>query len=73
MMKRRAGTRRYSNDHVNNYTAVNQQATQSVRVGSVIMVLNCVNRTSADTAGHRQTRMQLSLLVDLVLLIRPVS
>jgi hypothetical protein len=53
-----AGIRRYSNDHVNNYTAANQQATQSVRVGSVIVVLNCVNRTSADTAGHRQTRMQ---------------
>lgn len=50
-----AATRRYSNYHVNNCTAANQQAMQSVRVGSVIMLLNCVNRTSADTAGHRQT------------------
>jgi hypothetical protein len=53
-----AATRRYTNDRVNNYTAANQQATQSVRVGSVIMVLSCVNRTSADSAEHRQTRMQ---------------
>lgn len=46
-----ANTRRYSNDHVNNYTAVNHQATERVRVGSVIVVLNCVNRTSAHSAG----------------------
>jgi hypothetical protein len=68
-----AATRRYSNDHVNNYTAANQQAMQSVRVGSVIKLLNCVNRTSADRAGHRQTRMRRSLLVNTVLLICPVS
>ena len=43
-----ADTRRYSNDHVNNYTAANQQATQSVRLGSVIMVLHSVNRSSAE-------------------------
>jgi len=68
-----AATRRYSNDHVNNYTAANQQAMQSVRVASVIMVLNCVNRTSADTARHRQTRIHRSLLVNIVLLVCPVS
>jgi len=46
---------------------------RSVRVGSVIMVLNSVNRTCADTAGHRQTRMQRPLLVNIDLLICPIS